>query len=411
MGRIDRPIPETSRSRFVLWVGWPGQRAPSALQEAERGLAVVFILLRAGTVLQILIGGLGWKGTPTAEIGYAMLTAAVVALSVTSAVATWRAGKVLPGYWSWLDVTTAVVALVGCAALVPASMVVGTWGSWGSGFAVSSAAAAGVWARTTRTVTAVCITIAALYVATAIQFGQSDLASIIGNAVGYPFFGWITLAFATYWRRLAASSDAATQRAIDIAERRQADQYRLMVHDVAGILRMLGDDMTPAVHLPPLRRQATKESRRLRAYLSDAFPGARSGPVPRPDPNITVGAVLSDVASGFTDLPLELLIDLGACTPLDYPVAQSLSGAVATILHNVRAHSEATEVFVHADCIEGTWEVVIADNGRGFDPTIDHLGFGLREQVIAAMARHHVAVSVRSSCGQGCSITLRGRAA
>jgi ligand-binding sensor domain-containing protein/two-component sensor histidine kinase len=54
-------------------------------------------------------------------------------------------------------------------------------------------------------------------------------------------------------------------------------------------------------------------------------------------------------------------------------------------LHNVLRHSGATEVCVRFSVERGSIEVLVNDNGRGFEPTEDHQGHGLRS--MSARAR------------------------
>src|SRR5690606_39069358 len=148
------------------------------------------------------------------------------------------------------------------------------------------------------------------------------------------------------------------------------ERYQLTVHDASSILRLLSDEDTPAEVLPGLRRQADREAQRLRNYL-----GADSHPV---DSSVrTVGAMLAVALEGFEDLPLEPAVALGAHVELDEAVWSAVGRAVTTVLHNVRIHAQAHQVVVHADTDGSTWEVVVSDDGIGFDQENQPLGFGL----------------------------------
>ena len=63
---------------------------------------------------------------------------------------------------------------------------------------------------------------------------------------------------------------------------------------------------------------------------------------------------------------------------------------------------------VHADTDGRTWEVVVSDDGVGFDQESQPLGFGLSTQVRDALAVHGVSAEIVSSPGRGTSVTIVG---
>lgn len=405
------PTPAVSAHRATLpGVFWPGRPARSAEVEAERGLATLFLLLRLGFAGVIVLGSITGTETSQHPLMYAALAAVVIIHIAVMVGVTWRSETVLPQGWGWVDLIVSLAAIVGCGVLLPAHVVVGTWESWASGYATGTAAAAGVWCRRPRIALALSVGIGVVYTVTAEACSDADLTTVVGNAVTYPIFGITAILFAVYWRRLAAGADTATEFAIKAAEQAQADRYRLTVHDPASILRLLGDENTPAVQLAALRRQATEESHRLRAYLNDS-PDITATMTAHPKGSAaTLGAVITDTTAGFTDLPIDLLIDLGANVPIPAPSAAPLSAALTTLLHNVRMHADATDVTLHADATDTTWEIVLTDNGRGFEPAPMRYGFGLRHQVIQSLAEHHITTVVHSAPGHGTTITLTGPA-
>lgn len=83
---------------------------------------------------------------------------------------------------------------------------------------------------------------------------------------------------------------------------------------------------------------------------------------------------------------------------------------MATLLHNVRLHADASSVVLHADINQGgsEWELTVRDDGCGFDPAAVRTGYGLRVQVTQTLTRHRIRVDVDSFPGDGTTITLHG---
>lgn len=91
-------------------------------------------------------------------------------------------------------------------------------------------------------------------------------------------------------------------------------------------------------------------------------------------------------------------------------VALGVGRALTTVLHNARRHAEAKTVFVHADCLDGRWELSVRDDGIGFDPSTASFGFGLGTQVIEALQRLEIDVTIDSAPGEGTAVVMVGSA-
>jgi signal transduction histidine kinase len=182
----------------------------------------------------------------------------------------------------------------------------------------------------------------------------------------------------------------------------ELQRYQLTVHDASSVLRLLSDTETPAAALPSLRRQGHREANRLRRYLR----GRTSHSVDSAER--TLGGMLSTAMAGFDDLPLEPAIDLGAQVVLAERVWTATARAVATVLHNVRLHADASQVVVHADTDGRSWEVVVSDDGIGFDQSTQALGFGLGTQVQRTLEELGISVTIASAPGRGTSVTIVG---
>ena len=77
-------------------------------------------------------------------------------------------------------------------------------------------------------------------------------------------------------------------------------------------------------------------------------------------------------------------------------------------MRRVRLHAAACQVVVHADCDDETWEIVVSDDGVGFDQESQPLGFGLDTQAGQALRDVGVTARIRSAPGHGTSVTLVG---
>lgn len=372
---------------------------------AEQGLSVIFLLVRTGTIAQISLGA--WQGIRVAQppLAYGSITLLVLATAMAMIFSCARTLCIPARPWGWIDLGLAPTAILVCALTLPNEYLLGDWEAWAPANAMAAVSTAGAWLRSVKLTALVSLTIGAIYCTTILAVGVDSPGSIAANTLSYPLFGVTAAVFAGYWRRLARESDALRDQAVRMAQRVEVDRAQMLVHDATGILRRLGDDGTPGEQIPALRRQASEESKRLRNYLTNA--AALEG-----DDEVTDGVALHDLINwaipGFDDLPLEVSTDLARDVTLQEQDALTLQRAVSTLLHNVRNHAAASQVVVHADSAGGRWEVVVADDGTGFNPDITSRGFGLREQVFAALCLRGMSVDLESTCGQGTVVTITG---
>ena len=207
-------------------------------------------------------------------------------------------------------------------------------------YAINAAAITAGWLRTVRATVFVSLILAAvLMVATA--FSEPTLLPVaVSSACSTVLFGAAAAVGAGYLRRLGGRFDELHQQMLDATRRLELDRYRLQVHDASGVLRMLGDDSTPEACLPALRRQARKESLRIRAYLAqDPTTSLQSS-------TTTLAEAVHAATEDFTDLPLVIHTTLAEGVVLSEDTALIVRRAVATLLYNVRSHARAQRVTV-----------------------------------------------------------------
>ena len=85
----------------------------------------------------------------------------------------------------------------------------------------------------------------------------------------------------------------------------------------------------------------------------------------------------------------------------------ALAAATAEVVTNAARHSGADAVWVSLDRGEPSGsQVVVHDEGRGFDPSLTPEGDGLRRSVHERLAAAGGRAMVQSSPGSGCDVTL-----
>jgi len=88
----------------------------------------------------------------------------------------------------------------------------------------------------------------------------------------------------------------------------------------------------------------------------------------------------------------------------------ALVEALATLLHNVRRYALAQEVVVHVERDEVSWELVVRDDGVGFDPAQTSLGYGLRRPwPWSARSAGRSVSAARSALAPRCGCGVRQR--
>ncbi|WP_313405309.1 ATP-binding protein [Aeromicrobium sp.] len=368
-------------------------------RRAELGIALVVPAMRAVVLVQIVLSVPAGARLATSSAAYVALALAATVVSLLLIVQCLATGSVRPGWWHVPDLVVAWAAFAVMGLLMPATHIVGTWEAWAAGFAINVAALASTWLRPLVSVVHG-IALGGWYFAWASATGITSVATNVSNAITIPGYALVVALLVHYLRSLAADADRSREEAVAATRALELGRYQLTVHDASSILRLLSDEDTPAEVLPGLRVQADREATRLRNYLS-------AQPLERPGDR-TVGSMLGDALEGFDDLPLELAVDLGSHARLTEEVWQATGRAVATVLHNVRLHANADQVVVHADCDGGSWEVVVSDDGRGFDQTSQPLGFGLDTQAGQALREVGVSAEIRSAPGRGTSVTFTG---
>jgi signal transduction histidine kinase len=410
-----RPVVIGSMTRKVADRWWPGRGGlPTTPAGVEKSAVMVFLGVRAVNLLQLAVTLPTVLGHTTRPALFTVVLAGFTAESVLIAVVSVRAAAYRDRRWGWADTTVAVLVLLAQPAFTTAEDTTGDWTAWGFACTLGTAiGSAVVFARRREVGLAVGVLVVS-YLATALSVAPpgSTRATVIGNAFAYPGFAVLCRLLVGYLRRLAADADAAraaaARAAAEAARLRELERQRLLLHDNISVLRLLAGPDLPGGLQGPLKAQAVALADRVRAFLDDATDrlGRETAPgAPRP-----LAAIVHDAVAAYPDLRVETNLDLAAGVGVAGPAAGALRDAVGTVLSNVRLHSGASSVVVHADADpdENEWELTVIDDGRGFDPATTPRGFGLRVQVEQTLAEHGISSHVHSVPGDGTRVTVRG---
>ncbi len=381
---------------------------PSAAEGAEYVLALGFVWLRAATVLLVLASlffALPRSPRPVLDVCLVSLYVAqsAVLAAVLCRTRRWRTTGVL------VDVVTGCVLLLSQVLITRPVDRMSTWDAWGfaATLGCSLAAGAGLRRRPAAIASVAALMVSYLWACRGAE-GVDHVSSAVLNCLCYAALaatGWAT---ARYLRRLACDADQHRTGAARSAALAEAERHRRLLHDQASVLSMLSRSVDDPRLLEALRRHAAAGANQIHAFLQGQEHDADS---------LTLGSALRAAAQDFTDLPITLNVDLVDDLEVRPPVRTTIREAVSTLLHNVRLHADATSCVLHADVImvgaERRWEVVVRDDGRGFDPLAasrrpGRAGFGLRRQVLGPLAAVGVDVTVVSAPGEGTAVTLTG---
>ncbi|TIC79457.1 ATP-binding protein [Nocardioides sp. GY 10127] len=392
-------------------------------ERVERGLSIVAMTLRAVLAVQIVIAVPAGFRAATHPWVYLLVSLVVLGQCLLLVVENGVLKTPLRGHWQFPDLALGLLVIPVLAWVLPASYAVGSWENWAGGYTVGVATLLATWMRP-RPAAVYGVLLSACYLGVVGPLGITTWATVLAQGATYLGLAIPMSLFVAYVREAAHAADDARREAVEATRALELERYQVTVHDAVTVLRLLGDDATPADLREMLRAQARMESRRLRTYLRGrAEPlthlgegqgqgegeGAQDAGLPAE--SATVASAVESALHGFEDLNVELALMLGGDIPMPLETWEVTSRALTAVLHNVRLHADAARVVIHADEHPVGWEITVTDDGRGFDPAARAEGFGLRTQVRGAVARHGGEATIESTPGVGTTVTLVGPAA
>lgn len=361
-------------------------------------LAATFLGFRLLNVVQVVLSlpvGLARSSAKSLDLTALAILAVDFALVARVIV---RRGRYDDGRLAAADVTVNVVLLASTVLFTRTDQRFDTWADWGYAVTLSAAFGAAIAFRRLWPTLVAAVVLAVTYLATTLPWmaSRGDRVSAGTNAVTYVVLGSLVWVLAGYLRRLGTDADEARAAAAHHAARLERLEHQNLLHDQASVLALLSRGDIDGRLGDAARAQAAVASARIRAFL--AGEPTHHGPL---------GTALARSAAEFSDLPLTVNIAL-ATAELPAPECAAISGAVRTLLHNVRRHAGATDVVVHAVTWTREWEVTVIDNGKGFDPALTPEGYGLAQQVRTSLERIGAVATVEAAPGAGTTVRLTG---
>jgi signal transduction histidine kinase len=377
-------------------------RVPTTAAGVELAMVVVFLGVRVLNLVQLGVDAVWGLPQSTRPWLDAACMAAFALTSTVIAVTALRRGA----YRDWrlvgLDVGVACTILLLQPGFTHLDDRINSWTGWAFPVAIAAATGAGIALRRVFGLAVVVLAVCVCYLSTTVlpATTSDQRLTVIVNSFAFVAFAAVAMVAARFLRRLGADSDAARAAAAEAARAAELDRHRLLLHDQETILRLLSEPVLDPALAALLQKQAASGASRIRSFLDGgSMPDLGDG---------TLAGSVRQAAAQFSDLPMTVSTDLATDVLLAPEAANPLGQAIVTLLHNVREHSAATSVVVHAASDDRNgWEVSVHDNGCGFDPSTTPSGFGLSRQVRAALEPHHIAAHVTAVVGDGTLVVLR----
>lgn len=395
----------------------------TTLARTTQVVGLFVVTLRLGTLVLMVPSAVVAVGVSSRPgLCVASWVVAIVAALVTTGLCLVRR-RPPGGAWAVVDVAGAVAVLLVGIVTVPSEFRSGSWVGFQPGYALSVACSL-VGVRRTATWAAAVGVIAvaqAAYLGPLFRSHPVDVTTAVGDMLVLFVLPPLTWAGSRSLLGLACTADENRALAVAASQEAEARQGRVAVHNAAAMMRLLLDlDGRPAdggvagqtAHAQ-LVRQASDELARMRSYLR------RGGHDPDPDAHLppstspaTLAMVVALIAHEFTDLDIAVQTDLAPSVTLSREVRGDLSGALRSLLLNVREHAHARRVVLHAEELDGsrTWRLTVHDDGRGFDTAHVRWGTGLSDVVAGQLDGHGIGVVVDSFPGVGTTVTLTNAA-
>lgn len=367
-------------------------------------IALLLAGLRLGTLAQMAPSfTLAVRTSPHPPA--AVLTWLLAAVSsVVLCVVVWRTRRP-PGNKMMLVDAGFALALFGLGSLAVAETDrIGTWVGFQASWALSvlmGAAGAPSW----RLWGLVMVTLISVDLWFVLPDGSSgDVQTITGNLLTLILLPTLIRAAFRYATRIAEIADTSRARAAELARREEERRAQAAMHNGAAVMSLMArDDLSDAVKAA-LREQAREETERMRRYLN----GERVREGQAQGRTEVLATLVERAATGFPDLRIDTLTDLGAHVRLTRAAGEAMAAALTSVLLNVRVHSGANRVVMHLDEEDAVWTLSVHDDGQGFDVDATAEGVGLGEVVRAQLALHDIEVSVESMVGAGTTVLMCG---
>jgi signal transduction histidine kinase len=381
--------------------GDPTESGVAAEDQLRRVEVVVFLAIRVVHVVQGAIAvSAGRSSFHSDGVAFGVLGGGVVETALIARI-DLRANRHGPGP-AIADTVFSVVGLVAIAAATPPSART-TSLNWMLPYAVGAAVGVG-FAMANLRGAALSGIVAVTYLATtwsAVEAGGGPAATALSNAISVPAF-FVVVAYTsrsamTFARRFDHTRQVVVERERQLAIEEEQGRHQRLIHDsVLQSLEAIASGR--AGGLNETRAAARAQAVELRALLAERSPTSLRSELERLSVDHDIARTLVVHVVADEDLPEPTAAVTGA-----------LIGAAREALINCSKHSGAERAVLrlHGDD-DGGVQVVITDQGKGFDPAVTGEGFGMSHSIRARIAEVGGRVEVWSSPGCGTRISLWG---
>lgn len=372
------------------------KRLSTARQGVEFTVVRGFLALRGFDLVQAAVAvGTGSLTTSTNPV----LDGTMLALTLVESVliSGWlvRRRAVLPLRWPIVaDLALSLAAIIASSRYLNPGDRTGVWTMWAYPLSLSTAALLGATVRRWRWMFAGAGLLATCYVvvvAVPLAGNRTGQATALANALAFPGFALVAQLFLRFVRRLADTADAATARVTEL----ERDRSRAVVHDLLPYLKL--DRFAEADQRTrlDLANQARAKYEQMRSYVDGS------------NDDHDLESCVRSVLGIHGSLAVRADIRPGPGIRLSEEVLQHLQQAMDTALANVEQYAPEAAVIVSASVTGEYVEVVVADDGPGFDPASARPGYGIAEVLGRQLERVGGVSTVRSAPGGGTLVRIK----
>jgi signal transduction histidine kinase len=369
------------------------EESSSPIREAERTLLAAFLAVRT---LALTIGGAiiasSWRQFqhPNAALGSYLF---VLIESAWLATRTIPRGSFADPLGAWVDAVAGAAALAGFGYALFRWQLLGSL-DWAISLAYGVALGSAVAHR--RLIPGVLTTTALAAVTLASRQGTPGLTSAILYFAGFFSVARYVQKKAREWARRQDRQQTLRREAEQTlaAEQERNRQHRLIHDTVLQTVEAIG---TGLVSLEEAQALCRGEAARLRRALQGL------GPYPMGDLLGSMSALVDEFAPA--GLRVEFTSD-GSLGDLPEDRLAALVFASREALTNVRRHARVGSAVMNATEGEDGCQVVIRDQGRGFDTSVRRESFGLSNSILGRISEVGGRAEVWSELGRGTRVTL-----
>lgn len=237
------------------------------------------------------------------------------------------------------------------------------------------------------------------------QVAPADRAAVV--LINLMWLGLAVLAVAVLRRLLATRGTVALDEGVETGQELQRLRHLREVHDT--VLQTLeGIALHASMAHVPERQRLAAISDAARAEASRLREGLRRAPTDATAHDLD--AQLAVCVDGFRARGLRVDLDIlseGRELTIDPAVARAVRDATFEALTNVVKHASARHVRVRLSQGQEGLEVLVEDDGRGFDPRRVPERFGVTQSIRQRLADVGGVADVRSAPATGTRVVLR----